>query len=251
MSTVTKTCQSCGAKRDVEIPDSLTGSWRKMLERFDVLCEMCEQREELERAAHERELAERQAEREFAARAKRCGIPTMLRGLPWDDIEQQGRGGALDAARRWADGSLRGLLLTGTVGVGKTHLAAIAAWDYLHRAPLTWVSIPSLMAALGQGFSDQRRKNALALVEGTGALVLDDLDKCRPSAFAAEQLFGAIDSRVTAGASLIVTTNLDLNAIAARYPDEFGEALASRLAGYCETRGMVGSDRRFRRAVAA
>jgi DNA replication protein DnaC len=74
----------------------------------------------------------------------------------------------------------------------------------------------------------------LATLTGTSALVLDDLDKTRPTEYGAEQIFLAVDGAVTSGRALLVTTNLGLGQLAGKWPQPFGEAIASRLAGYCK-----------------
>jgi DNA replication protein DnaC len=53
----------------------------------------------------------------------------------------------------------------------------------------------------------------------------------------------------TAGAPLFVTTNLALSELAARFPQPYDEAIASRLAGYCRVLRVEGSDRRLERAA--
>lgn len=116
--------------------------------------------------------------------------------------------------------------------------------------PAALVSVPFLFARLGLAFSDDARQEALNALAATDALVLDDIDKTRPTEYAAEQLFCAIDTRVTAGAGLLVTTNLAPSALAERFPDPYGEAIVSRLVGHCETFALEGGDRRLERRVA-
>jgi IstB-like ATP binding protein len=172
------------------------------------------------------------------------GIPLALRGLPLpEDVSA-----AASAICAWARGDGRaGLTLAGQVGVGKTHAAAAAAWERVRLGPLRWFSVPVLFAQLGRSFSDEGRHDALGVLVGTEALVLDDLDKTRPSEYAAEQLFCAIDARVTADAALLITTNLALSELAERFPEPYGEAIVSRIVGYCDTFEMRGADRRLER----
>jgi DNA replication protein DnaC len=181
-------------------------------------------------------------------RRNRSGIPQALQGLSLPDDNFP----ASAAVREWATGTpaRQGLTLTGGVGVGKTHRAASAAWARLRIEPLRWFSVPVLFAQLGRAFTDDGRRDALDVLVGEDVLVLDDIDKTRPSEYAAEQLFTAIDSRVTAGAGLLVTTNLALSALADRFPEPFGYAIASRLAGYSETFLIKGKDRRLRGVAA-
>jgi DNA replication protein DnaC len=181
----------------------------------------------------------------LSVRLRASRLPAALRGLAWEDLAHDGRRAAIDDARTWAEGHITGLLLEGAVGTGKTRIAATAANHYLHNTGrLRWASAPALVAQLSAGLGTEQRDEALDLVTDTGALVLDDLDKTRPSAYAAEQLFLAIETRITHGAPLIVTTNLALREIASRYEQPLGEAIASRLAGYCQRHSIVGSDRR-------
>jgi IstB-like ATP binding protein len=181
-------------------------------------------------------------------RRKSSRVPSELQGLALPDDGSR----ASKAVRAWATGSAerKGLNLTGPVGVGKTHAAAAAAWERARLGPIRWLSVPVLFAQLGRGFSDEGRHAALDVLVGDEALVLDDLDKTRPSEYAAEQLFCAIDSRVTAGAALLCTTNLALSELAERFPEPYGEALVSRLAGYAKTFVLEGADRRLERRAA-
>lgn len=169
------------------------------------------------------------------------GIPGELCGisLPTSAV------GATTAAKRWAAGDMRGLLLTGSVGVGKTHLAAAAAWARMVLDPVRWLSVPVLFARLALAFSDGERQDALRVLAGEGGLVLDDIDKARGTEFAAEALFTAIDVRVTAGAPLLVTTNLMPSALRDHFPSGYGSPIVSRLVGYCETFALEGRDRRL------
>lgn len=173
----------------------------------------------------------------------------MLRELQWDELTDDGRRRAAEAARSWARGELAGLVLTGSVGVGKTRIAATAAWAHLDRAPLHWLSAPLLFARLGTGFGSRQRDEALEVLTSTTALVMDDLDKVRPTEYAAEQVFLAIDNRINEGATLLATTNLTLSGLAEKFPEPFGEAIASRLAGHCETFALHGVDRRLEEAA--
>jgi DNA replication protein DnaC len=254
--TQTTACRECGAPCTREIPASLKESFRRILESVPPLCQECSQRVEAEASAAERQRAQWELERQADERALRvairrqdAGIPLRLRDLSWTDVADTATG-PLAAARAWANGELPGLLLAGPVGVGKTWLAATAAWDRLERRSVRWFSVPVLLAALSLSFDDDRQADAVDALIGQGALVLDDLDKARPSQYAAEQLFCAIDSRMNAGDPLLVTTNLGLGELASKFPQPHGEAIASRLAGYCEAFAMQGHDRRVERFAA-
>ena len=153
---------------------------------------------------------------------------------------------ALRSAWLWSEGALPGLMLTGEVGTGKTTIAAAAAMRLMQRRAVAWASVPVLLANLTTSFSDSERAASVRVLTGRGPLVLDDL-RVRPSPWAAEQLFAAVDGRYAAGAPLLVTTNLDPDEIAERFGD-YGEAVATRLIEYCEAVHVGGQNRRLAHA---
>lgn len=171
----------------------------------------------------------------FERRLDASDLPVPLRGREWPDGE------AADTAKRWVRDEIKGLVLTGPVGVGKTYLAGCAAWQMLLRRSVRWVSVARLMSQLRASFGDEGRASALAAVQGDGPIVLDDLDKANPTEHGREAIFAAIDQRISAASPLLVTTNLPMGAIAKR----MGEPIASRLAGECEVVEMRGADRRL------
>lgn len=223
--TATRTCEcaECGAEMQVE---RLFFQGREL--RMTPVCEPCGEKAKAE------EERERDRSR-FESRVEASHLPSSRWG-----IELPG-GQHGEAARLWADGELRGLMLLGPVGVGKTHLAAAAVWRRLRVDRVRWVRTARLMSQLRAGFDDSARREALAIINGTSALVLDDLDKATPTDFGREVVFNAVDSRIEHGSPLLVTTNLELSAIGERY----GEPVASRLAGYCRVLRMTGEDRRI------
>jgi len=236
-------CKACGA--DTPSPQSLP-TWL-------VRCDSCADEE------HARVLAELDAQRvaadakraaqQLARRRQESGVPRLLRGRTLDDLDEDGRHQALAAARRIADGHHGPLSLLGPVGTGKTTIAAAVTGELLHTRDVRWVSVPALIAGLDARFGSDDREDALAVLRGTRALVLDDLDKARANEQIAMHLFTAVDQRVQNAAPLIVTANLTLTQLAKRWPQPHGQALASRLAG-----GIVvhvdGRDRRLDRKAA-
>jgi len=235
-------CVRCGRAVAREIPAGLTGTWRAHAAAIPLVCVACANRRDAEDAALERRRAEEAIRRDAARRLRRCGLPKRLRHVTLSAADRELHH---CAARRWGAGELRGLVLSGPVGTGKTWTAAAALQELVTRRAVLWTSAPLLFAQLGAPRGSERHEVALDLLTARTALVLDDLDKARPTDYGAEQLFLAIDTRVEHRKPLLVTTNLTLGELAARYPQPYGEAIASRLAGYCEHVELHGPDRRM------
>jgi DNA replication protein DnaC len=172
---------------------------------------------------------------QLRARIDHSGLPAKYRGVGIPD------GPPADAARRWAEGELAGLVLTGAWGVGKTWLAGAATWHRLQRHPVRWVDVARLMTGLRSRFGSKAKAEANAIVQGTGAIVLDDLDKATPTDYGIEVIRATINGRDDAGSPILVTMNRPVSEVAARYD----ESIASRLAGYTVIQ-VNGPDRRLR-----
>jgi DNA replication protein DnaC len=237
-ATQTVTCRECGAEGQRERLAG-TGQFADLAEHFPWTCPTCCARLDAEDAAAE----------EAAQLKRRDDSSTLPRGLrrDLDELERTPQNtAALDAAAVWAAGDLPGLLLTGPVGGGKTTIGAAAVWRRdLHRRT-RWTSVPVLLANALAALDSPTRAEALAAITGHGALALDDIDKVKASSeWASAQLFSAIDLRVVHQAPLLVTMNATPDELAQRIGGDFGDAIASRLVGYCDVIRVTGEDRRL------
>jgi DNA replication protein DnaC len=209
-------------------------------------CEEC-----LDRADVERERAEGLHERaeQVRSRVAKAGLPGAWSTLTFDQLrELPGQGPAITAAQRWARGELPGVLLHGDTGRGKTVIAAASAAARCVLGAARWLSVAELLTDLRMPFDAPEYVRAIRKLEPGArgvALVLDDLDKMRPSEHQLQPLYVAVNAWLEARAPLFVTMNRDLEALASWGGETFGPPLASRLAGYCEVVEVVGEDWRL------
>lgn len=262
-------CVVCGVEVAVEGYEELAGVWKELIDRTAY----CPQHVEASEVVGLEELRQKKRETYRSALAA-SRLPSAARGLGWDDLDPEEpedvvdgagnliasqeqatatRTSAIDSAKRWAAGDLTGLVLGGPVGVGKSRIAAVAAQAFLYRrvaalrttsvrpmVPFSWVMVPTLIQMSRGEYESDRRREAEKVLTGTNALVLDDIDKVKPTEFALDLLLEAIESRTSRDRPLLVTTNL-------RYPelkDLVGDPIASRLGGYCKGHRIIGEDRR-------
>ncbi len=242
---------ACGAHVKTVIPGDAAPFVLAMAHRQrlsgTVICDECEAKSDAEVRAEERA----EARREHVEKRRRLsGVPKKWAGQSFADLDADGpRARALELAGEWASGSIGGLVLWGDVGRGKTAIAAAAADAMLARGKaLRWLPVAELLMDLRMPFDSREYARAIRRIDaerGRAALVLDDLDKLKPSEHAAQPLYVAINGWIEADLPLLVTLNRDLDRLVEWMPETFGEAIASRLAGYCKVREVGGRDRRL------
>lgn len=245
-SVINGECRDCSTPTSRQVA---TGYGADMLNGMPLVCEACSRAAERENEAREAHAEAKQRAVDHRKRLQASGLAEPRWAWSLDELDTDGRGRALDAARRWVAGDTPGLLLTGGVGVGKSTIAAAALVARAHRSPIRWIDAHRLIRDLQAGFGTADRDGAQRLLDGgkaAAALVVDDLDKVRPTEYAAEAIFALVDSREAHRRPLLITTNLRLAELAAKWPAPFGEAIGSRLRGYCTAFELTGGDRRAR-----
>jgi len=144
------------------------------------------------------------------------------------------------------------VFISGPVGTGKTHLAVaylaqeIRQWGERSRM---FIRSVDLFNRLRDSHRDHSGASAAEIIRDFSryrSLVIDDLGTERDTPLVQEALYNIIDHRAGHRLPTIITSNLELERVAEHY-GEFGERLASRIAGMGETLGLVGKDRRWQK----
>ncbi len=119
---------------------------------------------------------------------------------------------AYQAAVRYAENPERWLVLAGSIGCGKTHLAAaIANHRYKLGQSAIFVVVPDLLDDLRATYSPDSHTTFDRTFEGLKQcplLILDDLGAQASSPWAKEKLFRLINHRHNGRLPTVVTTNL-------------------------------------------
>ena len=180
----------------------------------------------------------RKSERLFSESA----IPPAFRECNFENYVTEGQSesvryakyAAIDAAKTGSS-----LVLAGTVGTGKSHLAAAIARTTLAQGRgAFFISAIRYLEHLKNTF--EGGKNGLYAemvdhVKSVSCLVIDDLGAERPSAWAMERLYDVINTRVEYLAQTIVTTNFhNAGDLVRRFAsDPFGaQRIVSRLIAF-------------------
>ena len=171
-------------------------------------------------------------------------------------------------AQEYPGGTDAGLLLIGSAGVGKTHLAVAALKELVRRGhPGLFCDYRDLLKQIQDSYNPDSPASEMAILEPvlkTEVLVIDDLGASKPSAWALETVGYILNTRYNEQRVTLLTTNyLDGpvapeepvrlpsgRAVAARedtLADRIGHRMRSRLFEMCRSVEVFAPD--FRREV--
>jgi len=118
---------------------------------------------------------------------------------------------AFNSARHFAENRLGWLLLTGTYGSGKTHLAAAIANHTLSDGiPTLFLTVPDLLDWLRFSFSDEDNESyetRFNEIRNIPLLILDDFGTQSSTSWAQEKLFQIINYRYINKLPTVITSN--------------------------------------------
>lgn len=124
---------------------------------------------------------------------------------------------ALSLASQFAENPNGWLLLEGTYGCGKTHLAAAVGNERLQKGDVVlFITVPDLLDHLRSTFgptSETGYDETFDRIRNAPILILDDLGAENASAWAQEKLFQLLNHRYSRHLSTVITTNVDLDTL--------------------------------------
>lgn len=142
----------------------------------------------------------------------------------------------------------RGLMLIGTCGCGKTHLAAaIVHQSAADGIPSMFIVVPELLAQIRASYGSDNIQTAEPIIYATKnipLLILDDLGAEKESEWAREQLYLIINYRYEHTLPIIVTTNSS----GTELEQKLGQRIVSRLAEMTMPVGIKAADYRIKLA---
>jgi DNA replication protein DnaC len=138
----------------------------------------------------------------------------------------------------------RGLWLHGQVGTGKTTLAMLVSRAALDAGRSVAIySLPRLLAEIRATFESDGDGSYVSFLDRLAAVDLlhvDDVGAEKTSEWVLEQLYAIVNSRYEEQRSIVLTTNLDREALA----EQINPRTVSRLEEMCEELPLFGSDHR-------
>lgn len=131
---------------------------------------------------------------------------------------------AYDQAQRFAAQPADALLLVGSYGSGKSHLAAaIGNQIRTQGGSVRYRSTPALLRELRQGLDDHSADDRIEALQAVDLLILDDLGSEYGTAWTEDKLFDLINARYLYRRPLVLTSNLPLAQIGGRVGSRIAE----------------------------
>ncbi len=230
--TNTIECEFCGARL---APLLVEMGGRKVPLGYE-FCH-CEKAEEarMARMAEDDAHAEKSRLAEVGRKLRKAGIPER-----YLDAKHEATPSMADSIS-----SGRGYYIDGQQGAGKSHLAmAVARECVLRNMSVKVVIVPDFIDSMRSRETEDR--DATAKMAKCQLLVLDDLGKESPTAYACERLFSVINDRYNAMKPVIVTSNYTRGEIARKLTEgDVGKSIASRLCEMTQRIHLECEDRRL------
>lgn len=157
-------------------------------------------------------------------RLARSGVPQRLVDSDFDNWKPRTAGDtqALNAVKTFAQKGTGFLILSGQVGLGKSHLAVAVMRQ---RGCGRMLTQNNLIVRLRERYSNEYAQNILEKCKATKLLVLDEFGFASGGRDELPALYEVLDHRHGAFLPTILTTNVPIE----RFDEAFGDRLADRL----------------------
>lgn len=176
------------------------------------------------------------------------GLPKHFRDKTLDNYKTSSNPKALIAARSFVESfpKTKGLLLTGDVGLGKTHIAAAITNELNNRLYSTYfgnaVDIVSFCKSTYRKDSHFSEEEAIKLMtDKIDLLIIDDLGKEYSTENTITILYQIINRLYENDKPVVITTNLNSQEIIIKL-GERGRAIMSRITSMCTPIRLTGKD---------
>ena len=190
-------------------------------------------KQEKERQKYERE--EKEKEQKLLAKFQAADIPKMYLGA------QSAMASKMSAEVKEG----KGFYIYGANGTGKSYTAYAIARECIVGGVSVMCTTAADFMSLNREFSKSAQRQH-ELLMNCSVVIMDDLGKESPTAYACERLFHLIDKRYSACKPTIITSNYSLQDMAERLGHgAVGISIASRLTQVSKVIALNGVDKRI------
>jgi len=200
-----------------------------------------------------KKLVQEQRQKQIRALSSRSGIPKRFKKCTINNYDARYNPRTKEMAIKFIKEfpNTRGLLLSGPVGTGKTHIAAAIANEMINKLYSVYfgniVDIMTFIKSTYSNKSDITEEVAINLMtKEVDLLIIDDLGKENSTDHTLSMLYQLINRVYENEKTIIVTTNESSTELKRKLRDK-GPAIVSRITEMCEPVILKGKDWRLKK----